>query len=75
MVIIVMLVAGSPAIPLDRRVSRRLAIVGMVCSVSLVAGLIGAYLVDPTAFTIAAAQPLRSALRRYYWVMFSGVAL
>jgi hypothetical protein len=68
-------VANLPDVPVDRHVSRRLAVLAVAALLLLVAGLVAAYLAHPDAFRTAVSRPLNSVLRRYYWVMFSGVAL
>jgi hypothetical protein len=60
---------------LDPGVSFRLVVVAVVSSFLLVAGLIAAYSANPDAFRAAVSRPLDTILRRYYWVMFAGVAL
>jgi hypothetical protein len=64
-----------PTPPLDRAVWHRLGVMGVSAFALLVAGLVAAYTFDPAAFRTAVSDPLDSVLYRYYWVMFSGLAL
>jgi hypothetical protein len=61
--------------PLGRAVWLRLAAAGVIIAALLVWGLVATYRADPEAFRAAVSRPINSVLQRYYWVMFSGVAL